>query len=50
MKALVISVDLGEPDFAAHAEEFVMLATGTGAEIQQAVEDYRAGKFGPVTR
>lgn len=35
MKALVISVDLGEPDFEAHAEEFVMLATGAGAEIQQ---------------
>lgn len=35
MKALVISVDLGEPDFAAHSEEFVMLATGAGAEVTE---------------
>lgn len=32
-KTLVISVDLGEPDYAAHAEEFIMLASGAGAEI-----------------
>lgn len=33
MRALIISVDLGDPDFAAHAEEFAMLAKGAGAEI-----------------
>ncbi|HUH40521.1 MAG TPA: GTPase HflX [Castellaniella sp.] len=33
MKSLIISVDLGEPDYAAHAEEFLMLARGAGAEI-----------------
>ncbi|CAM3748269.1 GTPase HflX [Bordetella tumulicola] len=33
MRALIISVDLGNPDFAAHAEEFAMLARGAGAEI-----------------
>src|SRR5690606_23634781 len=33
MKVLVISVDQGEPDYAAHAEEFVMLAKGAGADI-----------------
>ncbi|HEX7386183.1 MAG TPA: GTPase HflX [Castellaniella sp.] len=35
MKALIISVDLGDPDFTAHAEEFVMLAEGAGAEITE---------------
>ncbi|AZY49732.1 GTPase HflX [Bordetella avium] len=33
MRALIISVDLGDPDHQAHAEEFVMLAEGAGAEI-----------------
>ena len=33
MRALIISVDLGDPDFLAHAEEFAMLAKGAGAEI-----------------
>ncbi len=33
MKSLVISVDLGEPDHAAHAEEFLMLARGAGADV-----------------
>lgn len=33
MKALIISVDLGEPDYQAHAEEFHMLAEGAGAQI-----------------
>lgn len=33
MKALIVSVDLGEPDYAAHAEEFSMLARGAGADI-----------------
>ena len=33
MKSLVISVDLGEPDYTAHAEEFLMLARGAGADI-----------------
>jgi len=33
MRAVIISVDLGNPDFAAHAEEFHMLAKGAGAEL-----------------
>ncbi|WP_019938847.1 GTPase HflX [Bordetella sp. FB-8] len=33
MRALIISVDLGNPDHQAHAEEFIMLARGAGAEI-----------------
>ena len=33
MRALIISVDLGNPDFLPHAEEFAMLAKGAGAEI-----------------
>src|SRR5690606_27653092 len=33
MKVIVISVDLGEPDYQAHAEEFIMLAKGAGADI-----------------
>ncbi|HEY9460274.1 MAG TPA: GTPase HflX [Paralcaligenes sp.] len=33
MKALIVSVDLGSPDYQAHAEEFVMLARGAGADI-----------------
>ncbi|TAM89232.1 MAG: GTPase HflX [Candidimonas sp.] len=33
MKVLIVSVDLGDPDFAAHSDEFAMLARGTGAEI-----------------
>lgn len=35
MISLVISVDLGELDYAAHAEEFLMLASGAGAEIAE---------------
>lgn len=33
MKALIVSVDLGNLDYQAHADEFVMLAEGAGAEI-----------------
>ncbi len=33
MKVLIISVDLGSADYAAHAEEFVMLAEGAGAQV-----------------
>ncbi|MFA7438554.1 GTPase HflX [Castellaniella sp.] len=33
MRALVISVDLGEPDYDAHIEEFLLLARGAGADI-----------------
>src|SRR5690606_24928178 len=33
MKALIISVDMGEPDYDAHAQEFHMLAEGAGAAI-----------------
>src|SRR5690606_22832574 len=42
MKALIISVDLGEPDYAAHAEEFMMLATGAGADIVGTIVARRA--------
>ena len=42
MKALIISVDLGSPDFQAHAEEFAMLARGAGAEIVGTVVARRA--------
>lgn len=33
MKVLIISVDLGSPDFQAHSDEFAMLARGSGAEV-----------------
>lgn len=33
MKALIISVDMGSVDYAAHAEEFHLLAQGAGAQI-----------------
>ncbi len=33
MKALVISVNMGEPDFQAHSDEFLMLVQGAGATI-----------------
>lgn len=37
MRALVIGVDLGLPDYAAHREEFDMLARGAGAELVAAI-------------
>ncbi len=37
MKAIVISVDLGEPDHAAHAEEFLLLAASAGATVLEQV-------------
>src|SRR5690625_4764220 len=33
MKVIVVSVDLGEPDYQAHADEFTLLATSAGADI-----------------
>ncbi|MGB3290387.1 MAG: GTPase HflX [Burkholderiaceae bacterium] len=42
MKVLIISVDLGEPDYQAHAEEFAMLAKGAGAEVVATVVARRA--------
>jgi GTP-binding protein HflX len=33
MKVLIIHVDLGKPDYQAHANEFLMLAKGAGAEV-----------------
>ncbi|NEN75214.1 GTPase HflX [Pelistega sp. NLN82] len=33
MRAIVISVNFGDIDYQAHAQEFAMLATGAGAEI-----------------
>lgn len=37
MKALIISVNMGDLDYAAHAEEFQMLAQGAGAQIMETV-------------
>lgn len=37
MKSLIITVDMGEPDYEAHAEEFRMLAEGAGAEIVESL-------------
>ncbi|TKR55222.1 GTPase HflX [Allopusillimonas ginsengisoli] len=42
MKALVVSVDLGELDYEAHVEEFLMLARGAGADIIGTVVARRA--------
>jgi GTP-binding protein HflX len=42
MKVLIISVDLGEPDYQAHAEEFAMLAKGAGADVVATVVARRA--------
>ena len=42
MKALIISVDMGEPDYDAHAQEFHMLAEGAGAEILETLRVRRA--------
>ncbi|MEN9590476.1 MAG: hypothetical protein RLZZ481_2262 [Pseudomonadota bacterium] len=33
MRTLIISVDLGAPDYLAHAQEFAMLAKGAGAQV-----------------
>ncbi|HLR12989.1 MAG TPA: GTPase HflX [Burkholderiaceae bacterium] len=33
MRALVIGVDLGDPDYAAHADEFLLLARSAGARV-----------------
>jgi len=41
MRALIISVDLGHPDAAAHAVEFAMLASGAGAQIVATVNAKR---------
>ena len=41
MRALIISVDLGDPDFLAHAEEFAMLA-GAPAPKSSALTARRA--------
>jgi len=38
MRVLVVSVDLGHADFAAHAQEFTMLAEGAGAQIAATVQ------------
>src|SRR5690606_35351023 len=38
MKALIITVDMGEPDYEAHADEFRMLAEGAGADIVEIVK------------
>ena len=42
MRSLVISVDLGSPDYQAHAEEFEMLARGAGAEVVATVTARRS--------
>ncbi|AIL32657.1 GTPase HflX [Basilea psittacipulmonis] len=33
MRAYIISVNFGDPDYQAHADEFMMLAKGAGAEV-----------------
>src|SRR5690554_4062894 len=42
MRALIITVDMGEPDYEAHAEEFHMLAEGAGAQIVETLKVRRA--------
>ena len=42
MRAFIISVDLGVPDYQAHADEFFMLAKGAGAEISTVLTARRA--------
>ncbi|WP_397473023.1 GTPase HflX [Pusillimonas sp.] len=42
MKTLIVSVDLGGPDYQAHADEFAMLAEGAGAQIVGTVVARRA--------
>ncbi|MGP1613886.1 MAG: GTPase HflX [Pollutimonas bauzanensis] len=42
MRALIINVDLGKPDYQAHADEFLMLAKGAGAQIVGTVVARRA--------
>jgi len=37
MRVLVVSVDLGHADYAAHAQEFTLLAQGAGAQIAACV-------------
>jgi GTP-binding protein HflX len=41
-KALIVSVNFGEPDFEAQTEEFIMLAQGAGAEIVDTIICKRA--------
>lgn len=42
MRALVVAVDFGEPDFNARHEEFLLLATSAGAEIIDTIIARRA--------
>lgn len=41
MRAFVISVNFGSPDYQAHAQEFIMLAKGAGAQIVGTLEAKR---------
>ena len=42
MKTLIINVDLGHTDYSAHAEEFLMLAQGAGADVVATVTAKRS--------
>ncbi len=42
VRALVVGVDFGKPDFEAHCEEFQMLARGAGADIVDTIIAKRA--------
>jgi len=42
MRALIVSVDFGEPEFQAQTDEFVMLAKGAGAHIVDTIVARRA--------
>ncbi|OVZ61629.1 GTPase HflX [Pigmentiphaga sp. NML030171] len=42
MRALIVSVDFGEPEFQAQTDEFIMLAKGAGAQIVDTIIARRA--------
>ena len=42
MKTLIINVDLGHADYSAHADEFLMLAQGAGADVVATVTAKRS--------
>src|SRR5690625_2230249 len=41
MRALVIGVNMGDPDYAAHADEFLLLARSAGARVVDHITAWR---------